>query len=125
MSADPYEGAEGADAVVEAVGRADTWKQPFYAHHVPRTLVLVVPPPAMKLPEIPLIDVFVRGGTPKPSWCGDAVPSGGFPALVDPYQQNRLDLDAFVTEEIGIGDDDAAISLADESPTKCGPHGRH
>ena len=125
-SADPYLGAEGADAVVEAVGRADTWMQAFYAHDLARTVVLVVvPPPAMKLPEIPLIDVFARGGTPKSSWCGDCVPSRGFPVLVDLYKQNRMDLDAFVTEEMGIGDNQAAISLAYESPTECGPHGHH
>ena len=29
--------------------------------------------------------------------------------LVDLYQQGRLDLDAFVTEEIGIGDIEAAF----------------
>ncbi|MBM0123932.1 S-(hydroxymethyl)mycothiol dehydrogenase [Pimelobacter simplex] len=105
-----YEGAEGADVVVEAVGRPETWKQAFYARDLAGTVVLVgVPTPDMKVPEIPLIDVFGRGGALKSSWYGDCLPSRDFPMLVDLYQQGRLDLDAFVTEEIGIGDIEAAF----------------
>jgi S-(hydroxymethyl)mycothiol dehydrogenase len=105
-----YEGADGADVVVEAVGRPETWKQAFYARDLAGTVVLVgVPTPDMKVPEIPLIDVFGRGGALKSSWYGDCLPSRDFPMLVDLYQQGRLDLDAFVTEEIGIGDIEAAF----------------
>ena len=78
--------------------------------HEPRTEVWVgVPTPGMKVPELPLIDVFGRGGSLKSSWYGDCLPSRDFPMLVDLYQQGRLDLDAFVTEEIGIGDVEAAF----------------
>ena len=63
----------------------------------------------MKIPDIPLIDVFGRGGALKSSWYGDCLPIRDFPMLVDLYQQGRLDLDAFVTEEIGIGDVEAAF----------------
>ncbi|GAB3860457.1 S-(hydroxymethyl)mycothiol dehydrogenase [Nocardioides maradonensis] len=105
-----YAGAEGADVVVEAVGRPETWKQAFYARDLAGTVVLVgVPTPDMKVPDIPLIDVFGRGGALKSSWYGDCLPSRDFPMLVDLYQQGRLDLDAFVTEEIGIGDIEAAF----------------
>ena len=105
-----YEGAEGADVVVEAVGRPETWKQAFYARDLAGTVVLVgVPTPDMKVPDLPLIDVFGRGGALKSSWYGDCLPSRDFPMLVDLYQQGRLDLDAFVTEEIGIGDIEAAF----------------
>ncbi|MCA1983462.1 S-(hydroxymethyl)mycothiol dehydrogenase [Nocardioides nematodiphilus] len=105
-----YEGAEGADVVIEAVGRPETWKQAFYARDLAGTVVLVgVPTPDMKLPDIPLIDVFGRGGALKSSWYGDCLPSRDFPMLVDLYQQGRLDLDAFVSEEIGIGDIEAAF----------------
>ena len=55
----------------------------------------------MMLPDLPLIDVFGRGGALKSSWYGDCLPSRDFPMLVDLYQQGRLDLDAFVSEEIG------------------------
>jgi S-(hydroxymethyl)mycothiol dehydrogenase len=100
----------GADVVIDAVGRPETWKQAFYARDLAGTVVLVgVPTPEMSLPDIPLIDVFARGGALKSSWYGDCLPSRDFPMLVDLYQQGRLDLDAFVSEEIGIGDVEAAF----------------
>lgn len=103
-------GGFGADVVIEAVGRPETWKQAFYARDLAGTVVLVgVPTPDMKVPDLPLIDVFGRGGSLKSSWYGDCLPSRDFPMLVDLYQQGRLDLDAFVTEEIGLGDVEAAF----------------
>ena len=63
----------------------------------------------MKLPDIPLIDVFGRGGALKSSWYGDCLPSRDFPMLVDLYQQGRLDLDAFVSEEIALDGVEAAF----------------
>jgi S-(hydroxymethyl)mycothiol dehydrogenase len=103
-------GGYGADVVIEAVGRPETWKQAFYARDLAGTVVLVgVPTPDMKLPDIPLIDVFGRGGSLKSSWYGDCLPSRDFPMLVDLYQQGRLDLDAFVTEEIGLDDVEEAF----------------
>jgi S-(hydroxymethyl)mycothiol dehydrogenase len=115
-SQDPVEaikeltGGHGADVVIDAVGRPETWKQGFYARDLAGTLVLVgVPTPEMRIPDIPLIDVFGRGGALKSSWYGDCLPTRDFPLLVDLYQQGRLDLDAFVSEEIGIDDVEAAF----------------
>ncbi|WP_262847556.1 S-(hydroxymethyl)mycothiol dehydrogenase [Mumia quercus] len=103
-------GGFGADVVIDAVGRPETWKQAFYARDLAGTVVLVgVPTPDMELPDIPLIDFFSRGGALKSSWYGDCLPSRDFPMFVDLYRQGRLDLDAFVTEEIGIGDVEAAF----------------
>ena len=108
-------GGFGADVVIEAVGRPETWKQAFYARDLAGTVVLVgVPTPEMKVPDLPLIDVFGRGGSLKSSWYGDCLPSRDFPMLVDLYQQGRLDLDAFVSEEIGIGDVEAAFERMHE-----------
>ncbi|MFJ9565076.1 S-(hydroxymethyl)mycothiol dehydrogenase [Streptomyces fuscichromogenes] len=105
-----YAGAGGADVVIEAVGRPETWKQAFYARDLAGTVVLVgVPTPDMKVPDLPLIDVFGRGGALKSSWYGDCLPSRDFPMLVDLYQRGRLDLDAFVTEEIDIDGVEAAF----------------
>jgi S-(hydroxymethyl)mycothiol dehydrogenase len=110
ICAETYEGAEGADVVIEAVGRPETWQQAFYARDLAGVLVLVgVPTPDMTVPQLPLIDVFGRGGALKSSWYGDCLPSRDFPMLVDLYRQGRLDLDAFVTEEIGIDDVQAAF----------------
>lgn len=103
-------GGHGADVVIDAVGRPETYEQAFYARDLAGTLVLVgVPTPDMKLPDIPLIDMFGRGGSLKSSWYGDCLPSRDFPMLIDLYQQGRLDLDAFVTEKIGLDDVEAAF----------------
>ncbi|WP_086725843.1 S-(hydroxymethyl)mycothiol dehydrogenase [Streptomyces carpinensis] len=102
-------GAFGADVVIEAVGRPETYKQAFYARDLAGTVVLVgVPTPEMKL-ELPLLDVFGRGGALKSSWYGDCLPSRDFPMLIDLYLQNRLDLDAFVTETIALDDVEKAF----------------
>ncbi len=99
----------GADVVIEAVGRPETYLQAFYGRDLAGTVVLVgVPTPDMRL-ELPLIDVFGRGGSLKSSWYGDCLPSRDFPMLVDLYLQGRLDLDAFVSETIGLGDVEAAF----------------
>ncbi|WP_203816272.1 S-(hydroxymethyl)mycothiol dehydrogenase [Paractinoplanes ferrugineus] len=95
-------GGNGADVVIEAVGRPETYKQAFYARDLAGTVVLVgVPTPEMTI-ELPLLDVFGRGGALKSSWYGDCLPSRDFPLLTALYQQGRLDLDAFVSEEITL-----------------------
>jgi S-(hydroxymethyl)mycothiol dehydrogenase len=100
----------GADVVIDAVGRPETWQQAFYARDLAGTVVLVgVPTPDMQVPDLPLLDFFGRGGSLKSSWYGDCLPSRDFPMLVDLYQQGRLDLDAFVTERIGLDDVEAAF----------------
>jgi S-(hydroxymethyl)mycothiol dehydrogenase len=112
-----YDGADGADVVVEAVGRPATWKQAFYARDLAGTVVLVgVPTPDMVVPDLPLIDVFGRGGALKSSWYGDCLPSRDFPMLVDLYQQGRLDLDAFVSEEVGLDEVEAAFEKMHGGP---------
>ena len=103
-------GGLGADVCVEAVGRPEVLRQAFYARDLGGTVVQVgVPTPGMAMPEIPMIDFFGRGGALKPSWYGDCLPSRDFPFFVDLYRQGRLDLDAFVSETIGIGDVELAF----------------
>jgi S-(hydroxymethyl)mycothiol dehydrogenase len=95
-------GGFGADVVIEAVGRPETYTQAFYARDLAGTLVLVgVPTPEMRL-DLPLLEVFGRGGALKSSWYGDCLPTRDFPMLIDLYLQGRLDLDAFVTETIAL-----------------------
>ncbi|WP_327115003.1 S-(hydroxymethyl)mycothiol dehydrogenase [Nocardia sp. NBC_01730] len=95
-------GGFGADVVIDAVGRPETWKQAFYARDLAGTVVLVgVPTPDMTL-EIPLVDFFSRGGALKSSWYGDCLPERDFPMLVDLYQQGRLPLEKFVTERLEL-----------------------
>ena len=102
-------GGHGADVVIDAVGRPETYRQAFHARDLAGTVVLVgVPTPDMKL-ELPLLDVFGRGGALKSSWYGDCLPSRDFPMLVDLYRQGRLDLDAFVTETIALDEVEKAF----------------
>jgi len=99
----------GADVVIEAVGLPETVKQAFYARDHAGTLVLVgVPSPDMML-ELPLIDVFTRGGAITVSWYGDGLPARDLPMLTDLYLQGRLPLDKFVTETITLDDVETAF----------------
>jgi S-(hydroxymethyl)mycothiol dehydrogenase len=92
----------GADVVIEAVGRPETYKQAFYARDLAGTVVLVgVPTPEMQL-DLPLLDVFGRGGSLKSSWYGDCLPTRDFPMLVDLHLQGRLPLEKFVSETIAL-----------------------
>ncbi|MEV4092724.1 S-(hydroxymethyl)mycothiol dehydrogenase [Streptosporangium saharense] len=103
-------GGDGADVVIEAVGRPETYRQAFYARDLAGTVVLVgVPTPEMTV-ELPLLDVFGRGGALKSSWYGDCLPSRDFPLLIDLYLQGRLNLDGFVSETIGLGDVEEAFA---------------
>jgi S-(hydroxymethyl)mycothiol dehydrogenase len=99
----------GVDVAIEAVGNPETYRQAFYARDLAGTVVLVgVPRPDMRL-DLPLLDVFGRGGALKSSWYGDCLPSRDFPMLIDLYLQGRLDLDAFVSERIGLADVETAF----------------
>jgi S-(hydroxymethyl)mycothiol dehydrogenase len=92
----------GADVVIDAVGRPETWRQAFYARDLAGTVVLVgVPTPEMEL-SVPLADVFGRGGSLKSAWYGDCLPERDFPMLVDLYKQGRLPLEKFVSERISL-----------------------
>jgi S-(hydroxymethyl)mycothiol dehydrogenase len=103
-------GGFGADVVIEAVGRPDTYKQAFFARDLAGVLVQVgVPDPAMTI-ELPLIELFGRGGALKSSWYGDCLPTRDFPMLIDLYLKGRLDLDRFVTETVGLGDVEEAFA---------------
>ncbi|GAB2637379.1 S-(hydroxymethyl)mycothiol dehydrogenase [Nocardia goodfellowii] len=102
-------GGFGADVVIEAVGRPETWKQAFYGRDLAGTVVLVgVPTPDMTL-EMPLIDLFSRGGALKSSWYGDCLPERDFPMLIDLYRQGRLPLERFVSERIALDEVEKAF----------------
>lgn len=99
----------GADVVIEAVGRPDTYEQAFFARDLAGTVVLVGVPSADMRLDLPLIEYFGRGGALKSSWYGDCLPSRDFPMLIDLYLQGRLPLGDFVSEKIGVGDVEAAF----------------
>ena len=102
-------GGNGVDVAIEAVGLPHTYRQAFEARDLAGTVVLVgVPRPDMTI-ELPFIEVFGRGGALKSSWYGDCLPSRDFPMLIDLYLQDRLDLDGFVSETIGLDDVEEAF----------------
>ena len=73
-------GGRGADVCIEAVGNPKVLEQCFFARDLAGTVVQVgVPDPSMKLPDLPMIEFFGRGGALKPSWYGDCLPSRDFP----------------------------------------------
>ncbi|MFE7955795.1 S-(hydroxymethyl)mycothiol dehydrogenase [Streptomyces sp. NPDC057413] len=103
-------GGFGADVVVDAVGRPETYRQAFHARDLAGTAVLVGVPTPGQTVELPLLDVFGRGGALKSSWYGDCLPSRDFPALIDLYLQGRFDLDGFVSETIAPADVEDAFA---------------
>ena len=95
-------GGNGVNVAIEAVGNPVTYEQAFYARDHAGVVVLVgVPSPDMKI-ELPLLEVFGRGGALKSSWYGDCLPTRDFPLYIDLYLQGRLDLDRFVSETIPL-----------------------
>ncbi|MDQ3462025.1 MAG: S-(hydroxymethyl)mycothiol dehydrogenase [Actinomycetota bacterium] len=99
----------GADVVIEAVGRPETYRQAFFARDHAGILVQAgVPDPSMTI-ELPLLELFGRGGALKSSWYGDCLPSRDFPILVDLYLRGKFDLDAFVTETVSLDDVESAF----------------
>ncbi len=114
-SSDPVEAIRGltdgfgADVVIDAVGRPETYRTAFFARDLAGTVVLVgVPNPTMTI-ELPLIEVFGRGGSLKSSWYGDCLPSRDFPTMIELYLQGRLPLERFVSETIGLDGVEAAF----------------
>jgi len=113
--ADPVEAirqltnGNGVNVAIEAVGKPETYRQAFYARDLAGVVVLVgVPSPEMKI-ELPLLEVFGRGGALKSSWYGDCLPTRDFPMLIDLYLQSRLDLDRFVSETISLDEVEEAF----------------
>jgi S-(hydroxymethyl)mycothiol dehydrogenase len=107
-------GGNGADVVIEAIGRPETYLQAFYGRDLAGTVVLVgVPTPDMRL-EAPLLDFFGRGGALKSSWYGDCLPERDFPMLTDLYLQGRLPLDKFVSETIALDQVESAFAKMEQ-----------
>ncbi|MEU3993719.1 S-(hydroxymethyl)mycothiol dehydrogenase [Streptomyces platensis] len=103
-------GGHGADVVIDAVGRPETYRQAFYMRDLAGTLVQVgVPEPDMRI-DLPLLDLFSRGGALKSSWYGDCLPSRDFPVLIDLFLSGKLDLERFISETIGLDDIEPAFA---------------
>jgi S-(hydroxymethyl)mycothiol dehydrogenase len=92
----------GVDVAIEAIGLPQTFVQAFNARDLAGRLVLVgVPSPDAKV-ELPMIDIFGRGGSTRSSWYGDCLPTRDFPLLIDMHLSGRIDLAKFVSETIPL-----------------------
>ena len=100
----------GADLVIEAVGRPETYLQAFLARDHAGRLVNVGDPGAAHDRRAADVEIFGRGGSLQSSWYGDCLPRRDFPVLIDLHRRGRLDLDGFVSETIGLDDVDAAFT---------------
>ena len=102
-------GGNGVNVAIEAVGNPVTYEQAFYSRDHAGIVVLVgVPNPEMKI-ELPLLEIFGRGGSLKSSWYGDCLPSRDFPTYIDLHLQGRLNLDKFVSETISLDEVEEAF----------------
>ncbi len=102
-------GGNGVNVAIDAVGTPQTYEQAFYSRDHAGTVVLVgVPNPTMKV-ELPMLELFGRGGSLKSSWYGDCLPSRDFPMIIDLYLQGRFELDRFVSETISLEDVESAF----------------
>ena len=107
-------GGHGVDVSIDAVGTESTYNQAFYARDHAGTLVLVgVPNTEMKL-DLPLIEIFGRGGALKSSWYGDCLPSRDFPTYINHHLKGTLDLDKFVTETITLNEIEDAFKKMED-----------
>ncbi len=92
----------GVDVAIEAIGLPQTFVQAFNARDLAGRLVLVgVPSPDVTV-ELPMIEIFGRGGSTKSSWYGDCLPTRDFPLLIDMHLSGRIDLTKFVSETIAL-----------------------
>ena len=99
----------GVDLAIDAVGVPETFMQAFHSRdHAGRVVLVGVPSPEMRL-DIPMLELFGRGGAIRPSWYGDSLPTRDFPILVDLHVRGRMPLDRFVSERIGLGDVETAF----------------
>jgi S-(hydroxymethyl)mycothiol dehydrogenase len=95
-------GGLGVDVAIEAIGLPQTFVQAFNARDLAGRLVLVgVPSPDVQV-ELPMIEIFGRGGSTKSSWYGDCLPTRDFPLLIDMHLSGKIDLGRFVSETIAL-----------------------
>jgi S-(hydroxymethyl)mycothiol dehydrogenase len=95
-------GGLGVDVAIEAIGLPQTFVQAFNARDLAGRLVLVGVPSPEATVELPMIEIFGRGGSTKSSWYGDCLPTRDFPLLIDMHLSGRIDLGRFVSETIPL-----------------------
>ena len=78
----------GADLVIDAVGRPETYLQAFLARdHAGRLVNVGVPPEQHMKIELPMSELFGRGGSLRSSWYGDCLPNSRLPGAHRPLSE--------------------------------------
>src|SRR5690606_12223307 len=101
-------GGNGADVVIEAVGRPETYEQAFYARDLAGVVGLVGVLNPDTAVALPVLMRFGGGGALKSSWYGGCRATRVVSMLVQHYLNGTRGLAGFVTGRIGIGGVEAA-----------------
>jgi S-(hydroxymethyl)mycothiol dehydrogenase len=110
-------GGNGVNYSFEAVGIPQTLEQALWCRDLAGTCVFIgVPGPGPRL-DLDLQHLFDLGGSLKPSWYGDCLPTRDFPLLATWYEQGKLDLDGLVTRTISLDEAEAAFDAMKRGET--------
>ena len=108
----------GVNFAFEAVGRPETTLQTILSRDLAGTAVIIgVGGPGSVIESFPLGTFFDLGGSLRVSWYGDCLPTRDFPMLATWYEQGRLDLDAVVSQTVGLQDVEEAFHAMERGET--------
>ncbi|HEU0166461.1 MAG TPA: zinc-binding dehydrogenase [Chloroflexota bacterium] len=107
----------GVDYSFDAVGLPLTFQQALAARDLAGVCTLIGVPNTGVRVDLPMDDVFSRGGSLRVSWYGDCLPSRDFPMLVDWYRRGELQLDELITRRIQLAETDAAFAAMERGET--------
>jgi len=110
-------GGLGVDYSFEAVGSPRTLQQALACRDLAGVCTLIGVPNTGTTVELPMDEVFSRGGSLRISWYGDCLPSRDFPLLCDWYRTGDLNLDALVTRRIKLEETDDAFQAMERGET--------
>ncbi|MBV8085385.1 MAG: Zn-dependent alcohol dehydrogenase [Chloroflexi bacterium] len=110
-------GGLGADYTFDAVGLPLTLQQALAARDLAGVCTLIGVPNTGVRVDLPMDEVFSRGGSLRVSWYGDCLPSRDFPMLVDWYSRGELRLDELITRRIQLDETDAAFAAMERGET--------
>ncbi len=107
----------GADYTFDAVGLPLTFNQALASRDLAGVATLIGVPNTGTQVELPMDELFSRGGSVRISWYGDCLPSRDFPMLCDWYRTGELKLDELVTRRIALEETDDAFGAMESGET--------
>jgi S-(hydroxymethyl)mycothiol dehydrogenase len=110
-------GGLGVDYSFEAVGLPVTLQQALACRDLAGVTTLIGVPNTGTRVELPMDEVFSRGGSLRVSWYGDCLPSRDFPMVADWYKSGDLKLDELITRRINLNETDDAFAAMERGET--------